>query len=161
MGSKLFGKLNGRYAHGMCGTRPYRIWSSMLTRCNNPKAKSYKDYGGRGIKVCDEWLTFIGFWKDVKKGYSDKLTIDRIYNSKNYNKENFKWATRTEQGNNKKNNVYLTLNGEKKTVAQWVTKLGISKPTLWARLNRGWSVEKALTTPVRKKHCLFNPKNKK
>lgn len=160
MGSKLFGKLNGRYLHGMYGTRPYRIWSSMLTRCNNPKSKSYKDYGGRGIKVCKKWLSFMGFWEDVKKGYSDKLTIDRINNDGNYSKENCRWVTRTKQGNNKKNNVYLTFNGERKTVAQWITKIGINKQTLWARINRGWSIEKALITSVRKKHCKFNKSNK-
>lgn len=151
MRKKLFGKLNGRYSHGMNGTRPYRIWSSMITRCGNENHNSYKNYGLKGIFVCKEWLKFDNFWNDMKEGYSDNLTIDRIKNNKGYYKENCRWITKAEQSYNKSTSVLFEMNGKKQTVGQWINELKLKKPTVWARIQRGWSIKRALLLPVRKR----------
>jgi hypothetical protein len=96
--------------------RAYKIWTGIKTRCNNRNRPRYDDYGGRGIKVCDEWQTFEGFWNDMAVGYADNLTLDRIDVNKDYNKENCRWATYTEQANNKRNTILYTYNGETDTL---------------------------------------------
>lgn len=89
--------------HNLSYSRIHRIWKGMKERCNNPKAKAYKNYGGRGIKVCDEWNdNFEKFFKDMKEGYADNLTIDRVDNNGSYCKDNCRWATNTEQQKNKR-----------------------------------------------------------
>jgi len=87
--------------HGMHGTRLYKIWSNMLQRCSNPNFKEYESYGGRGIKVCEEWKNSKSFieWA-LSNGYSNKLTIDRIENDKDYSPDNCRWATSLEQNRN-------------------------------------------------------------
>ena len=92
----------GKKKHGMCGTRIYRIWADMKTRCNCENNQFYYRYGGRGIKVCKEWEEFIPFYEwAIKNGYSDDLTIDRIDNDGDYCPENCKWSTQHEQSMNK------------------------------------------------------------
>ncbi len=90
------------HTHGMFGTRPYRIWVGMKTRCDNIKVREYPDYGGRGIKYCDKWKTFEGFWEDMAEGYSDDLTIDRENNDIGYTKENCRWVTMKIQCHNRR-----------------------------------------------------------
>lgn len=80
-------------SHGMSGEAIYYCWQAMVARCNNPKNPKYHIYGGKGIKVCDNWLTFEGFWKDMKEGYCKGMTIDRIDSNKGYNKENCQWLS--------------------------------------------------------------------
>jgi hypothetical protein len=113
--------------HGMYKTRPYSIWNGMKSRCNNKKACGYNLYGGRGIKVCDEWNNFVKFWDDMKDGYKNSLTIDRIDNDGNYCKENCRWATYKEQNNNKRNNKTFKINGLVKSVKQWCDFYGKTK----------------------------------
>lgn len=148
---------NGRFKkkHGMYGTRLYGIWSSMLQRCNNPKAISYKYYGGKGITVCDEWKDASAFLKwAMSNGYSDNLTLDRIDSSKNYCPENCRWITNDEQQRNRCNNHVLEFNGEKHCLAEWGRITGINDVIIGQRLRSGWSIRDTLTIPVsRKNRC--------
>lgn len=131
--------------HGMCESSEYNIWHGMLNRCKNPKDPRYKDYGGRGIKVCKRWLKFENFFKDMEKRPKGK-SIDRIDVDGNYELSNCRWATSQEQQNNTRKNVFLTFNGKTQTISQWAREIVIKRNTLSYRLKRGWSVERALTT---------------
>lgn len=137
----------GNYKHGMRHTRLYNIWRSMNQRCYNTNTINYERYGGRGIRVCDEWRhDFVAFrdWA-VANGYTDNLTIDRKDANGNYNPSNCQWATYKEQANNKRSNRLLELHGVSHTLGEWASITGIKLATIWARLNKGWSVEEALT----------------
>ena len=106
-GSKSCGCIRARLlrersiVHGKRVSRPYSIWSSMKTRCNNPRSENYHYYGGRGIKYDSKWESFSGFWEDMEDGYSDKLSLDRINPDEGYNKKNCRWIDPTEQARNK------------------------------------------------------------
>ncbi len=143
-----------RKIHGKSKTREHIIWISMRQRCFDKNHKAYKNYGGRGIRVCDRWLkSFKNFWKDMGEGYNDKLTIDRIDVNGNYCKENCKWATYKEQANNKRNNRFITYKGETKTILKWSEETGIKYETILARIKYyNWSIERTLTdkTNIRK-----------
>ena len=128
------------------------IWVSMLRRCNNSYNKHYKDYGGRGIKICDEWLnSFESFetWAQ-QNGYNDNLTIDRINNNGNYEPNNCRWITQKEQNNNRRNNHYIEYKGKTYTLTQLARKFNIKVSTLRYRLFLApivWDIESALHTP--------------
>ena len=144
---------NMKYRHGQRNSRLYRIWSGMMTRCNNPHFHEYARYGGRGISVCLEWQDFALFheWA-TGNGYSDDLSLDRIDNNGNYCPENCRWVTRQVQANNTSRNHYLTFNGETHTMSEWATITGIAYFIIRERINKfHWSVEKALTTPTKEK----------
>jgi hypothetical protein len=132
--------------HGMSRTRPYDIWCGMIKRCLNPKAEDYKNYGGRGIKVCERWNKFDNFWEDMKSDYSDNLTIDRIDNNGNYEPSNCKWSTMKEQNNNRRDNIIIKYQGKKNTISEWATIKNTTYTTLFLRLRRGWTIERTLTT---------------
>lgn len=145
----LFNEGNNR-KHGGKSTRLYLIWKAMRERCNTPSCKGYKNYGGRGISVCEEWGNFVVFkeWA-ISNGYNDKLSLDRINVNGNYEPNNCRWATSKEQANNKRNNHLITYLGETKTMTEWAETTGIKVATIWARLQRGWTVEKTLTQAVK------------
>lgn len=133
--------------HGKSGTRIYRIWKHIKGRCQNPQDENYKNYGGRGITVCDEWATdFMAFYDwAISNGYSEDLTIDRIDNSKGYSPENCRWTDMKTQANNTRWNHKITYKGETKTLSEWADFLGIKSNTLNYRLRRGWNVERAFS----------------
>lgn len=139
--------------HGKSQTRLYHIWQLMKQRCLNPQNKHYVDYGGRGITICDEWKgDFIAFYNwAIDSGYRDDLSIDRADNCKGYNPENCRWVSEKVQANNKRNNRYLTLNGETHNLSEWSEITGIKIDTICKRLKAGWPVEKALTLKPDKK----------
>lgn len=117
----------GKVKHGMAGTRTYRIWKSMLTRCHNENAKYWKNYGGKGIFVCDEWRkSFQKFLDDMGVCPSGDHTIERVDNLIGYAADNCRWATRAEQNRNTKRNVWIELFGERKVLYDWLRDLSIS-----------------------------------
>lgn len=134
------------------GNRLYRIWQAMKRRCYNPKAAFYKDYGGRGIKVCDQWMHDFPAFRDwaLANGYADNLTIDRIDEEGSYCPENCRWATAKQQVNNRRITKRLTYNGKTQSLSEWADATGIAHATIEGRLKRGWSIERALTEPVKK-----------
>ena len=142
-----------RKSHGKQPARLYRIWSGMIQRCTNPNKDNYPFYGGRGITVCNEWREdFISFrdWA-IANGYADNLTLDRIDNDGNYEPSNCRWETQLRQCNNTRRNHLLTFQGETHTISEWARIVGMKVDTLERRINGyGWSVDKALTTNVRR-----------
>lgn len=139
--------------HGGTHTRLYKVWDGMKARCYNPNKTYYPIYGGRGISMCDEWhYSFEAFreWS-LANGYNDSLTIDRIDNDGNYCPENCRWATISQQNNNKSTSHYLTYKGETKTIMQWAEATGFTFHAIFARLAKGMSAEEALLTPLKTK----------
>ena len=135
--------------HGMAGTRIYKTWHNMKSRCNNPNATKYEIYGGKGIKVCDEWMDFENFYRwAIENGYNDSLSIDRIDGNKDYEPSNCRWVDYKTQNNNKSQNHLITYKGRTQNISQWARELGMDANTLGTRLARGWNIEKAVTTPV-------------
>ncbi len=133
-----YGNTNGM-THGQWGTRLYRIWKCMKTRCHNQNHQAYDRYGARGITVCDEWKDDFQAFYDwaMANGYEDHLTIDRKENDKGYSPDNCRWVTAKVQANNRKNNVLVTINGETKTIAQWAEQCGLKYDTVLKRYNKG------------------------
>lgn len=127
--------------HGLlAGTTPrtFICWNGMKARCLNPNCLQYKDYGGRGIKICDEWLSFENFhnWA-INNGYSDDLTIERIDVNGNYTPDNCKWIPRKEQAKNTRRNHYVTIDGTTKIVSDWIRDLKIDKSKAYKILRSG------------------------
>lgn len=140
----------GHPKHGMWNTGTYRTWYAMVYRCTKSNHHRYEDYGGRGITVCDEWLEFENFIRDMGVR-PDNRTLERNDNNKGYNKENCCWSTITEQGANKRNNQIITHNGETLTYSQWADKLGVDMRLIWQRIHKlEWDPAKAITTPFKK-----------
>ena len=143
---------NNHLKHGKRHTSIYDIWRSMRQRCYNHNTINYKYYGAKGITVCDEWReSFEAFYEwAVVNGYQEGLTIDRIDTNGNYEPNNCRWATQKTQQNNRQNNHLETYRGETHTIAEWSEITGIKVPTIWARLQKGWSIEETLTIKPRK-----------
>ena len=137
--------------HGLSNSRTYSIWANLIQRCCNKKDKDYCNYGGRGISVCGRWLdSFNNFLEDMgmpPRGGS----IDRLNNNGNYEPGNCRWTTRKEQARNRRTNKLITYKGKTRPIVEWSEEVGINRNTLLDRINRGWSVERALTEPVNHK----------
>ena len=139
-----------REQHRKSGTPEYHIWLAMKQRCHNPRNRHYHQYGERGISVCQEWReSFQTFLDHVGIRPSPELELDRIDNDKGYEPGNVRWASRIVQVLNRRNSLWLEFQGEKKLAFEWAKEKGIPLMTLKARLQMyGWTVERALTTPV-------------
>lgn len=154
--SKRMKEKNPGKKHGLWKSRLWNIWGSMNKRCYLKTHVHYKNYGGRGIRVCDEWLNkengLINFYNwAMTNGYRDDLTIDRINPDGNYEPNNCRWITRKEQNNNKRNNKIIEYDGHKYTMTNLARKFNIDPNRFAERLRNGWTIEKALNTPIRKR----------
>ena len=136
--------------HGMSRTALYYSWLGMKHRCLHPKTINYKDYGGRGITICEKWLDFEGFYEDMHKTYKEGLTIDRIDNNGNYCPENCRWSTRAEQANNRNYNIKITYNNETHTALEWARIYGIRPGTFYGRIYLGWDIDDLFNRPIQK-----------
>lgn len=134
--TKSCGCQKGKIIHGKGNTRLYRIYNNIKQRCYNSKNVWYKNYGNRGIKICNEWLSdFMNFYNwAINNGYKDDLTIDRIDVNGNYEPTNCRWATRQQQQNNRRLNHYFTYNNETHTGSEWARIIGVEPKFLYGRL---------------------------
>lgn len=132
-------------------TKLYNTWCNMKQRCLNPNNPGYKDYGGRGIDICEIWKNdYMEFYNwAISNGYKDGLYLDRIDNDKGYSPNNCRWVTNKENCNNMRKNHLVTYNGKTLTVSQWADELNINYSSLCTRLSNGWSMEKIIKTPVK------------
>jgi len=130
--------------------RLYNIWTGMRQRCMNENSKDYPKYGGRGINVCPDWQNYESFraWA-ISNGYRDDLSIDRIDVDGNYEPSNCRWTTSKQQNNNRRSNLVIRHDGQDLTVSQLAEATGLPYKLLRQRLARGWSVERAVASPVR------------
>lgn len=135
--------------HGFCDKeRLYFTWCHIRQRCKNPNNKQYKHYGGRGIKVCEEWNDYAVFRKwAISNGYADNLTIDRMNNDGDYEPTNCRWVDIKTQCNNRRTNRYITCRGKTHTLAEWGDIVGLKSGTILQRIRSGWDEESALFLP--------------
>lgn len=124
--------------HGLCGTKIYWVWNTMKGRCSNPNDKRFPLYGGRGIKVCEEWKKdFMSFYNwAISNGYKEGLSIDRINNDGNYEPSNCRWVRQIIQSNNTRTNVFLEFNNQRHTVSEWARMLGMSNDGIMWRIKK-------------------------
>lgn len=151
--------------HGLYNQRIYRTYKAMKERCYKKYNAKYNDYGGRGIIICDEWLGdngFINFYNwAISNGYSENLTIDRIDTNGNYEPDNCRWVTNIEQQNNKRNNIKLFYNGRYVSLLELSKETNMNYNTIKSRIcNYKWSVEKAISTPIKTRGSNKINKNK-
>lgn len=134
--------------HGLSDSKVYHVWHDMIDRCTNKSNEFYNDYGGRGIAICDEWMDLKIFhsWA-INKGYKKGLSLDRINNNEGYNPNNCKWSTMKEQGNNRRTNKLITINGITHTVTEWAELSGIRPETIFSRLRAKFKEEYLLLPP--------------
>ena len=140
-----------RRTHGLSHTPEHNIWCLMRARCTNPKRSGFVRYGARGITVCERWNhSFQNFLADMGKRPTPQHTLERKDNDGPYSPENCVWASLHTQARNRRNNRYITLDGTTKCLVEWLAIKGIRTSTYTERRCRGWSAERALTTPVRR-----------
>jgi hypothetical protein len=148
----LMRELNGamikklRTTHGDCKSPEYHVRKCMIARCRNPNNRDFKNYGGRGITVCPEWIdSYEAFLKDMGRRPSPDHTLERINNNFGYFPGNVRWATRLEQAWNKRNNHLITYMGKTRSIAEWAQVLGLQYNTIRDRIRAGWTAEATLT----------------
>lgn len=135
--------------HGKCKRNDrhplFGVWCTMRNRCAMPNHISYKDYGARGISVCEEWKDFQTFYDwAMSNGYKKGLHIDRIDFNGDYTPDNCRWITQAENNRNRRNTVWLTHNGETKCLVEWAKELGVNTGTMRSRLKKGWTAQEVL-----------------
>ncbi len=132
--------------HRKSQSKIYDVWCKLVSRCQNEKDKSYASYGGRGITVCDEWLDFSNFYNDMGDAPKNK-SIDRINNDAGYSKENCRWATKHQQTDNRRVTLWLTHNGETRSLRGWADKLNLNYARIFHRYKKGWDSYRILFEP--------------
>lgn len=131
----------------------YRSWKAIIQRCTNPNNIGYRNYGGRGIAICDRWRkSFQNFFADMGPKPTSRHSIDRIDNNGSYEPGNCRWITRREQTRNTRANRVLEYQGRNLCLSALAQEAGMSAATLWRRLKLGWDIDKAMTTPVGQRH---------
>ena len=138
--------------HGASRTQEYFVWKGMHARCRLPSNPQFKNYGARGITVCKRWDQFENFLADMGPRPGRGYSIERQDNNRGYGPDNCVWATAVVQGNNRRGNRLLTLRGVTKTLMVWSRELQMGRHAIERRLSRGWSVEDALSLPLRSKN---------
>lgn len=147
--ANLTGSEAKAFKHGRAGTKVHHIWKEMRRRCSNSDHLNYESYGGRGITVCERWDSFESFLEDMGEP-EPGMSLDRIDNNKGYSKENCRWISHVEQCNNRRNNIFLTIDGVTKTLTQWSRESGINYRTILRRLKTKQNPKDAVFLPVRK-----------
>lgn len=139
--------------HRLSYTPEYRAWQTMRLRCTNPRNRAWKDYGGRGITICDAWLSDpAAFIAHIGPKPSPKHELDRIDNSRGYEPGNVRWATRKENCRNRRSNVRLTLDGQTRSLVEWCEHYGVPRDTARKRLVNGWPADAAVSVKPRHKN---------
>jgi hypothetical protein len=134
--------------HGFWSSPLYRVWRHMLDRCENPSNPRFADYGARSITVCKRWHDLEKFHADMSESYEDGLQLDRIDNNKGYEPSNCKWSTKGQQMRNRRNNIFVTIDGETKILKDWANHFGVNYHSVYHRVTKmGWEPLLALTTP--------------
>lgn len=136
---------HAKKTHGMHGTAIHGVWKNMLGRCRNPSDAAYANYGGRGISVCEQWLSFASFYADMGDPPAG-MSIERRDNDGPYTKDNCYWATRTEQVRNRRNSIKVTLRGETRPLKVWCEEFGVAYPAAHRRLKRGLPLERVFAS---------------
>jgi len=141
---------NPNYKHGLSDTGAYASWKSMMHRCYRERTAHYERYGGRGIKVCDQWHDFDKFYADMGDRPEGR-SLDRIHNDQDYTPENCRWATTQQQARNRNSNHVLCC----RTLVEWAELAGMNRSTLSRRIHADWPLKRALCTPVRKSRRVY------
>lgn len=136
--------------HRMSKTKIYQVWEGIKQRCTNPKSYAWGKYGGRGIKLCNEWMDFDAFYRDMGSTYKTVLSIERIDNNGPYCKSNCKWATINEQAYNKRSTRYIQCGGIEMLAKDWAEVMGVTPHLIFSRLSSGWSEDRAIRQPKMK-----------
>lgn len=134
-------------SHGQSKTSIYSVWASMRNRCQNASVREFKNYGARGIKVCDRWQKFENFLADMGQRPTPKHTIERKDTNGNYEPTNCVWATQKEQQRNRRNNRLITVGSATKTLAEWAESSEVCSDQIVWRLKQGWTPERAVFAP--------------
>ena len=136
--------------HGLTYCGIYSVWVAMIDRCFNERCKAYKNYGGRGITVCDRWMLLVNFHEDMFGAFKPGLVLDRADNNGNYCKDNCSWVTYTQNNRNTRWNRIIEYNGESLIMVEFCEKYNLNYARFAKRLNCGWSIERAAEVPARK-----------
>lgn len=136
-----------RITHGMSQHPVFAVWRSMLARCQRKTHQAWRNYGARGISVCEHWQKFENFWADMQQGYAPGLSLERINNDGNYHKENCTWATRREQACNKRSAVKIHTPNGLLNVSEAAVQFGIGVTTILYRISQGWPEDQLLIKP--------------